>query len=68
MQHVEVIDRLNKMFPNMTGHMKIWFPNGKNSIRVRRGDNKEFIFTYNNDEDWRLETTSSFLNNMKGAK
>ena len=45
-----------------------WFPNGKNSIRVRQTNGAEFIFTYGGKDDWRFETATSFIKGMKGGK
>ena len=43
-----------------------WFPNGKNSIRVRYINGCEFIFTYNKDSDWCYETLDCFIRRLKG--
>ena len=41
-----------------------WFPNGKNSVRVRFRTGKEFVFTYNSSDDWKIESVGSFLNGL----
>ena len=41
-----------------------WFHNGKNSVRVRFRTGKEFIFTYNSSDDWKIESVGSFLNGL----
>lgn len=46
----------------------MWFPNGRNSIRIRQKNGQEFIFTYHSQKDWKFETITSFLNGMKGGK
>lgn len=69
MTHIDVYKRFALYFPNYADkNMDKWFPNGKNSIRVRQANGREFIFTYNNQNDWRLETIKSFLNNAKGER
>ena len=45
-----------------------YFPDGRNSIRIRQKNGQEFIFTYHSQKDWRFETITSFLNGMKGGK
>lgn len=51
-----------------------WFPNGKNSIRIRFKEktmlpfaidkSKELIFTAESRDDWRLETVDSWVRTM----
>lgn len=48
----------------MLEHLKEWFPNGRNSIRVRLDTGKEFIFTYNSSDDWKIESVGSFLKGL----
>ena len=55
------------MFPNMAKYAAMWFPNGRNSIRIRDINKHELIFTYYSDADWRLETVNEFLKNMNGG-
>lgn len=45
-----------------------WFQNGKNRIRIRQKNHQEFIFTFNNEGNWRFETVESFMNGLKGGK
>ncbi len=44
-----------------------WFPNGKNSIRVRIDGGSDFVFTYNNWTDWCYETVESHIRKMRGG-
>lgn len=48
-------------FQQYAEHVEAWFPNGKNSVRVRQINGQEFIFSYNSQRDWRFETVDSFL-------
>ena len=41
-----------------------WFPNGRNSVRVRLKTKQELIFTYHTKNYWRLETKGAFLTDM----
>ena len=52
-------------FPQHEKRTELWFPNGKNSVRVRQVDGQQFIFTYNGPNDWCFETMDSFVNRMK---
>lgn len=42
-----------------------WFPNGKNSIRVRLRESGDLIFTYTSKKKWKLETVDSYLDERK---
>lgn len=69
MVHTDVYKWFALYFPDYAGDkVDKWFPNGKNSIRVRQTNGQEFIFTYNSQKDWRLETVNSFLSSAKGGK
>lgn len=69
MVHTDVYKWFALYFPDYAGdRVDKWFPNGKNSIRVRQTNGQEFIFTYNSQKDWRLETINSFLSSAKGGK
>lgn len=62
MTNKQVFEQFVNMFQNLsTEKVEIWFPNGKNSIRIRTVSKREFIFTYNGSADWILETTNNFL-------
>lgn len=65
MSHRDVLNEFEIMFPQYSGSMTEWFPNGKNSIRIRRtGYLRDLIFTYNSPLDWRFETVDMFIKNM----
>ena len=60
MSHSEVMKWFENYFPDYSGdRVDVWFPNGRNSIRIRQK---------NGQKDWRFETITSFLNGMKGGK
>lgn len=68
MVHNEIIKKLELILPAYSGEsITVWFPNGKNSIRIRKKDGNEFIFTYNNKNNWKFETIDSYIKNMKGG-
>lgn len=68
MKHVEVYEKLKEMFPKYVLYSEDWFPNGKNSVRVRIKDGSDFIFTYRSFNDWCLETVDSYIRKMKGGR
>ena len=45
MSHAEVYKAFRQYFPTYVGeNIAAWFPNGRNSIRVREANGDEFIF------------------------
>lgn len=69
MGHSEVMKWFESYFPDFSGErIDMWFPNGRNSIRIRQKNGQEFIFTYHGQKDWKFETITSFLNGMKEKK
>lgn len=68
MSHSEVYKWFELYFPQYAGDkVESWFQNGKNRIRIRQKNHQEFIFTFNNEGNWRFETVESFMNGLKGA-
>lgn len=69
MSHNEIYKKFEKCLPIYAGDkVALWFPNGRNSIRVRLKDGLEYIFSYEGQQDWKFETVKSFIKNMKGGK
>lgn len=69
MTHKSVYQWFELYFPQYAGNkVEVWFQNGKNSIRIRQKNHQEFIFTFNDKDDWRFETVKSFINELKGGK
>ena len=64
MFHKDVLKNFKDIFPQCSGQIAMWFPSGKNRIRVRLVNDHEFVFTYNNEKDWCLETVDSFIKHM----
>lgn len=61
-----------RVFPDMLtrpgeGGKRI-LPNGKNSIRIRKTNGQEFIFSLREPKAWKFETIDQFLADMKGEK
>lgn len=61
----EVFEYFKLYFPQFAEHVTEWFPNGKNSIRVRQSNGQDFIFTYNGKKDWCFETVRCFLERVR---
>ena len=68
MLHDKIYEWFESYFPQYSKHIVEWFPNGRNSIRVRRCDKQDFIFTYYDIDDWRFETVESFIKRLKGER
>lgn len=68
MTHISVYKRFELSCPIISsGDIENWYPNGKDSIRLRFSNGRQLIFTYYGKEAWRLETIDSFIiNNLKG--
>lgn len=68
MIHSEVYGRYKECLPDRAAQTKEYFPNGRNSIRVRQNNEQEFIFTFIEPDSWKFETIDEFLAGMKGEK
>lgn len=65
MSHNDVHKLFVSTMPHYAGgKVEAWFPNGKNSIRVRHHNKKEYAFTCNGPDDWKFETIKSFMKTM----
>ncbi len=67
MVHSEVYEEFTSIFADLVHRVQDWYPNGKNSIRIQCADKKEYIFSIESEENWKFETVSSFINNLKGG-
>lgn len=66
MTHKDIYKWFERYFELYAGNnVEVWFPCGKNTIRIRQTNGQEFIFTYNDPTDWRFETIGSFLHQMR---
>lgn len=69
MSHNEVFKIFKKIFPQYVNDDLIYFPAGKNCIRIRGIEGysfhgRDFIFAYDSHSDWKFETLESFLQEM----
>lgn len=69
MTHREVFEQFKKYFPQFADSVKTIFPCGKNTVRLRLEQMRDYVFTYNGERDWSFETVDSFMRTrMKGEK
>lgn len=69
MSHSKIYDAFQDLFPNYINEGVVYFPTGKNSIRLRGVDGyhlyrQELVFTYFDKRNWRLETVDQFIKRM----
>lgn len=65
MRHQYIYDKFEEMFNKLAQEAETWFANGLNCIRIMMPDKGDYVFTYNNDADWRLETMHSYIKSRK---
>lgn len=65
MLHPQVYDFFKRCLPEQESEIIEFFPNGKNSIRLRKKNGQEFIFSLQEKDAWKYETKSNFILNMK---
>lgn len=63
----QTFETFKTVLPIFGERTTLWFPNGKNGIRIRIDDGNDFIFTYNDKDDWSFETVDHYIKNMKGG-
>lgn len=73
MTHRQVYGLFCDIFPNNFDENTIYFPNGKNSVRIRGviglyNIRMDYVFTYIDKTRWRLETVDLFIDRLKGEK
>lgn len=68
MIHTQVYGFFQTCLPDQAKEVKEHFPNGKNSIRIRKTNGQEFIFSLREPKAWKFETIDQFLVDMKGER
>ena len=61
----EVLEHMKKIFPHMFEGEYVWFPHGRDSVRVRSGKQREVIFTYLGERNWMMETADHYFESYK---
>ena len=67
MIHTQVYGFFQTCLPDQAKEVKEYFPNGKNSIRIRKTNGQEFIFSLREPKAWKFETIDQFLADMIGS-
>ena len=65
MRYQYIYEKFEEMFNKIAQEAENWYNNGKNCIRIHIPDRGDYIFTYNRDDDWRLETQASYIKSRK---
>lgn len=65
MTHTAILKIFNRLLPQYYAQMVEWFPNGRDCIRVRLDNKREYVFTYNYDKDWSFETVICYMNRIR---
>lgn len=65
MIHTEVYKFFKTCLPEQAADVREYFPNGKNSIRVRKANRQDFIFSFTEYTAWKYETVDHFLKDEK---
>lgn len=66
MIHDEVYGLYKECLPDRAVDTREYFPNDKNSIRVRQNNGQDFVFTFIEPGSWKFETIDEFIAGMKG--
>lgn len=64
MLHKDVMQKFEEISNVDERSINTWFPNGKNSVRIRFKNNTEIVFTYASPKVWRIETIDHFIKNL----
>lgn len=73
MTHRQLYNKFIETFPHFVNDQIVYFPNGRNSIRIRgitgfSPSNCEVIFTTNpNGSEWRLESLDYYIDHVMKA-
>lgn len=61
MPHKEILKKYKEITKTKDEDIIVWFPCGKNAIRIRPKKGIEFVFSYYTDKKWCLETIDKFI-------
>lgn len=61
-----LLDKFKEMFPVYGKLIEKYRLRGRNSIIVALRNNAEFIFSYHNADEWKLETSKHYVKEAKG--
>ena len=66
MIHKDVYKKFEEYFPSYASKSDVWFPAGKNRIRIRMKNKKEYVFQYDGENNMEFKTINRFIDEMKG--
>lgn len=66
MTHNKVYEDFKERMPVYVERVVEWFPNGKDSVRVRFENGKDYIYTIT-DGGFSFETKDHFIERLKGV-
>ena len=66
MAHKDVLSIFKRNFEELYSRITVWFPCGKDCVRIRFANGDEIMFTYHGEKDWCLESVNSYVSKMKG--
>jgi hypothetical protein len=61
----KLLTKFMEIYPISYEEIECWFPNGKNSIRVRLKGNDDLILTYISKKKWKIESVDSWLDGLR---
>ena len=59
MTHKAVYEMFQRLHPLYCCEALTWYPNGRNSIKIKIIEDMIFVFTYHNAKTWSFETEKS---------
>lgn len=72
MMHPDLLTKFLEITNFHKSYISAWFPNGRNSIRIRFGrtlttphNEKSVIFTYIDGDNWIIESEKAFLDKLR---
>jgi hypothetical protein len=68
MTHTAILNIFKELFPQYAEKSKMWVPNGRSCIRVKMDNKSEFIFTYEGNGHWSLETVGCYIDRIKAKE
>ena len=63
-RHREIMRLFKEISHTPDEDIEAWYPNGRDSVRVKLKNKRELIFTYKSYNYWRLETRGAFTNGL----
>lgn len=66
MTHNKVFEDFKERLPICINKITEWFPNGKDSIRVRFNNGKDYIYTID-EHGFNFESKEHFIERLKGV-